>query len=214
MIAMLAVPIAAALLPLLTPVAAIQAVEPPTGTLGFELVVTNGHGCPPGSIDWYLSPDNTAFVLNYRAHLASAGAGALPTDARMNCQAAVNLTAPPGYTYAISSVDYAGTAHIAAGATANARANYYSAGMPTGAYPSKRYPGPFDGTWGWTETVQPEAMVYYPCGEARMININTEVRVSIGTSDPAAASWISFNGTEGGVSTRYHLTWVACPGGA
>lgn len=203
---------ALALFVLLTPQAPVSAVDPPTGALQFEIAVVNGPGCPKGSVDGHLSPDNATFVLNYQAHLARVGPDLPSTSARKNCQVAVNLVAPPGYTYAISGADYAGTASVAAGATAIVNANYYSVGMSPTAFTGKEFPGPFDGVWSWSVTAPPDAMQYYPCGEPRMININTQLRARVGTSGPSATSWISFGGIDGGVSTRYHLLWVACPG--
>jgi hypothetical protein len=54
--------------------------------------------------------------------------------------------------------------------------------------------------------------VYHPCGEQRLFNINTELRVSAGTSNPATTtSFISMDSTDGSVETTYHFAWKACP---
>jgi hypothetical protein len=56
------------------------------------------------------------------------------------------------------------------------------------------------------------SVVYAPCGEQRLFNINTELRVSAGTSDPTkTTSFISMDSTDGSVETTYHFAWKTCP---
>jgi hypothetical protein len=53
-------------------------------------------------------------------------------------------------------------------------------------------------------------LVYAPCGENRNLNINTDLKVTAGTSNPAATNWISMSSTTGSVDTIYHVDWKHC----
>jgi hypothetical protein len=55
------------------------------------------------------------------------------------------------------------------------------------------------------------ALVFAPCGVQRNLNVNTELRVSAGTSDPTSTtSFMVMDSTDGSLSTVYHLTWMQC----
>ncbi|BBJ44582.1 hypothetical protein SSPO_073000 [Streptomyces antimycoticus] len=49
-----------------------------------------------------------------------------------------------------------------------------------------------------------------PCGQDRNFNVNTELRVSAGTSSSGSTSFMAMDSTDGGVSTIYHLAWKEC----
>jgi hypothetical protein len=51
-------------------------------------------------------------------------------------------------------------------------------------------------------------MVWHPCGERRNLNINTELRVSKGTSTDA--SFLTMDSIDGSIETTYHFAWRAC----
>ena len=55
-------------------------------------------------------------------------------------------------------------------------------------------------------------LVWAPCGEERNLNVNTELRVYPGASNPQALSFMSMDSTDGSVSTVYHFAWKECPG--
>ncbi|MYY10947.1 DUF4360 domain-containing protein [Streptomyces sp. SID4919] len=53
--------------------------------------------------------------------------------------------------------------------------------------------------------------MWAPCGVKRNLNINTELRVSAGTSDRTRTSFMTVDSTDGSVNTIYHLAWQQCP---
>ncbi|GAA1919253.1 hypothetical protein GCM10009716_30040 [Streptomyces sodiiphilus] len=66
--------------------------------------------------------------------------------------------------------------------------------------------------WQATDEVEAGAVVWAPCGEMRNFNINTELRVSAGTSNPSeTTSFMAMDSTDGDVSTTYQLGWKECP---
>ncbi|WP_447007634.1 DUF4360 domain-containing protein [Saccharothrix isguenensis] len=54
--------------------------------------------------------------------------------------------------------------------------------------------------------------MYHPCGEQRLFDINTELRVGAGTSDPTRTTgFTSTDSTDGSVETTYLFAWKTCP---
>jgi hypothetical protein len=186
--------------------------SPPPDKVVVDLVTVNGSGCPLGTAAVAVSPDNTAFTVTYSDYLAQVGVGAKPTDYRKNCQLNVIVHVPSGFTYAISDVMYRGFASLAKGASAIERANYYFTGTPASTYTQHSFRGPLEDNWESADQVELASMVYAPCGELRNLNINTELRVSAGTSDVKnTTSFFTMDSTDGAVSTIYHFAWKECP---
>ncbi|MFI6447212.1 DUF4360 domain-containing protein [Kitasatospora sp. NPDC050543] len=185
---------------------------PPPDKIVINVATVNGSGCPAGTAAVAVSPDNTAFTVTYSNYLAQVGLGSKPTDFRKNCQLNLNVHVPQGFTYAIASADYRGFAHLEKGATGTQRANYYFQGSPQTASQSHQFRGPVDDSWQATDAVEIAALVYAPCGELRNFNINTELRVNSGTSDPTKTnSFMTMDSTDGDINTTYHLAWKHCP---
>ncbi|WP_406191494.1 MULTISPECIES: DUF4360 domain-containing protein [unclassified Streptomyces] len=207
---------AALLLGLATP--AHSASHTPTGItvppdkIVIEVATVNGSGCPEGTAQVAVAPDNTAFTVTYSDYLAQVGSNASPTDFRKNCQLNLRVHVPSGFTYAIVQADYRGYAFLQPGANAIERASYYFQGMPQTTYKSHQFKGPFDDNWQTTDRTEYADLVWAPCGEKRNFNINTELRVNAGTSDPLTqTNFMTMDSTDGSVSTVYHLAWQECP---
>jgi hypothetical protein len=183
-------------------------VPPPTDKVVIDLVAMAGSGCRPGSADVAISPDNTSFTVIYSEYLAEAGPGIPTADGRKNCQINVLVHVPQGFTFAIAKVDHRGYALVERGASAIQRANYYFQGMTQGSYTTHSLASPLDDNWIATDEVEVAALVYRPCGELRNLNINTELRVSKGSS--TGTSFVTMDSTDGDISTLYHFNWQRC----
>jgi hypothetical protein len=200
------------LLSVLAPPPSAQATPPPPDKIVISVVTVNGSGCPAGTAAVAVSPDNTAFTVTYSHYLAQVGVGAKPTDIRKNCQLNLGVHVPQGFTYAIAEADYRGFAHLESGATGLERANYYFQGQSQTAYASHPFSGPLNDDWYTTDLVDVTALVFAPCGEKRNLNINTELRVAAGKSDPTkTTSFMSMDSTDGSINTIYHFAWKKCP---
>lgn len=187
-------------------------VPPPSAQILIEVVTVNGSGCPLGTAAVAVSPDNTAFTVTYSDYLAQVGVGARPTDFRKNCQLNLKVHVPTGFTYAILQADYRGYGFLETGATAQQRANYYFQGMSQTTMATHTYSGPLDDNWQNTDMADVAAVVWHPCGEQRNLNINTELRVNAGSSNPAiTTSFMSMDSTDGAINTKYHFGWQRCP---
>jgi hypothetical protein len=184
---------------------------PPGGRITIDVVTVNGSGCPAGTAAVAPAPDNTAFTVTYSNYLAQVGVGAKGTDNRKNCQLNINIHVPGGFTYAIAQADYRGYANLMAGANGLQRANYYFQGMSATAYVSHTFNGPLYDDWQTTDRTDVAALVWAPCGEVRNLNINSELRVSAGTSNPASTtSYLTMDSTDGSLQSIYHLSWKEC----
>ncbi|UNO39757.1 DUF4360 domain-containing protein [Streptomyces sp. MST-110588] len=195
------------------PASAAPAVTPPPpGRITITVATVNGSGCRPGSAAVAVAPDNTAFTVTYSEYLAQAGKDSRPTDARKNCQIALRVHVPQGFTYAVARADYRGYASLARGSKAVQQANYYFQGNPETARMRHNFAGPYDSNWQVADETDVDALVYAPCGEERYFNINTELRVDAGTSDPKLTSYMAMDSTDGSINTEYQFAWKQCPG--
>ncbi|MEE6258313.1 DUF4360 domain-containing protein [Plantactinospora sonchi] len=193
------------------PIIIVPTEPPPAEKIVIDVVTVNGSGCPAGTAAVAVAPDNTAFTVTYSDYLAQVGVGARPTDFRKNCQLALQVHVPSGFTYAILQADYRGYAYLEDGATATQRANYYFQGTSPTTYKSHPFSGPHDDNWQTTDTSDVTSLSYAPCGELRFLNINTELRVNAGTSDPrTTTSFMSMDSTDASINTTYHFAWKKC----
>ena len=183
---------------------------PPSGQITVDVVTVNGSGCPAGTATVAVARDNSAFTVTYSDYLAQVGPQSSPVDVRKNCQLALRVHVPQGFTYAIAEADYRGFAHLEPGATGQEKANYYFQGMPQTASVSHQFTTPLDDDWQETDATDIASLVYKPCGEERNFNINTELRVGLGTSDPQKTSFVAMFSTDGGIATTYHFAWKTC----
>lgn len=189
---------------------AVVPTAPPRDRIVIDLVTVNGSGCPAGSAAVAVAPDNTAFTVTYSRYLAQVGIGAVPTDMRKNCLLSLVVHVPAGFTYAIAKADFRGFANIARGATALERANYYFQGNTQTAFREHSF-GAMSDDWQTTDVTDVAQLVWHPCGALRNFNINTELRVNVGTSDPKkTTSFISMDSTDGSIDTIYHFNWGRC----
>ncbi|WP_267243113.1 DUF4360 domain-containing protein [Streptomyces sp. PR69] len=177
-----------------------------------EIATVNGSGCRQGTAAVAVAEDNTAFTVTYSDYLAMVGLGSKPTDFRKNCQLSLVVHVPQGFTYAIASADYRGYASLEDGAYGTQKASYYFQGSPNTASRNHTFHGPHDNNWQATDETDWAQLVWAPCGAQRNFNINTELRVYAGSSDPATTtSFMTMDSTDGELNTIYHLAWKECP---
>ena len=186
--------------------------NPPPDKIVIDVATVNGSGCPQGTAAVAVSPDNTAFTVTYSDYLAQAGGNSDPTASRKNCQLSLIVHVPQGFTYAIASADYRGYANLQPGASGVQRASYYFQGSSGTVYKNHNFTGALNDNWQATDTTDWAQLVWAPCGVQRNFNINTELRVSAGTSAPGSTSFMTMDSTDGDISTVYHLAWKECPG--
>jgi len=186
--------------------------DPPDDRIVVEVVTVNGSGCPAGTAAVAVAPDNTAFTVTYSAYMALVGVGASATDFRKNCQINVLVHVPQGFTFAIAKADYRGFASLARGSNALLKANYYFQGHSQTEFRQHGLGSPYDDNWQASDETPVTALVYRPCGDQRLLNVNTELRVNKGSSDTKkTTSLIAMDSTDGSFNTLYHFHWKTCP---
>jgi hypothetical protein len=184
---------------------------PPPGRIVVDVVTVNGSGCRPGTAAVAAAPDNTGFTVTYSEFLAQVGLGSQPTDFRKNCQLSLRIHVPQGFTYAIAQADYRGFAHLQRGAVAQQGANYYFQGHSPTTKVVHRFRGPISDYWQTTDVTEVAELVWAPCGEYRNLNVNADLRVYAGSSNPnTTTSFIAMDSTDGSIKTFYHFSWKRC----
>ncbi|MFV2103438.1 DUF4360 domain-containing protein [Micromonospora sp. LOL_024] len=179
---------------------------PPSSEITVEVVAANGSGCAPGTARVVAHPDNTGFRIRYHDFVATAGRGSEVTAGRKNCQLGLLVSVPAGWTIAVAAADYRGRARIPTGATGRQRTSYYWQGSSETSHTDATFTGPYNGYWR-TSDVAP-VLVYVPCGQQRVLNVNTELRVDTSTGGSSAS--MSMTTTEGDVDTLFNLRWERC----
>jgi hypothetical protein len=178
-----------------------QGDPPPAGRVTIDIVTVTGNGCGRTGVV-SVAPDNTRFVLDHGEVIAWVGGAARPTDARKNCQFLLRITPPQGYTYALAPTVYRGWVHLERGAAATARFKHvFQGGLPHESTYSST--GQVDDYW---ERVDPEGPGL-PCGQSALVTISTDLRVSLGSSDPTKSSYLATDSP----MTEHRFTWTRCP---
>jgi hypothetical protein len=179
----------------------------PTGRVVIEVVKVNGSGCRKDTATVAVSADNTAFTVTYSGYLAQAGAGTNKKDRLKDCKLKLKVGVPKGFTYTISGIDYRGYARLERGATGRMGADYSFQGSNRTISVNHPFVAPVDDDWQVTDT---RTAGFEPCGKQRALDIDTELEVGAGTSDPTTTSVLSMDSTDGAVRTTYHLDWQTC----
>lgn len=189
---------AAAALVALSALAPADAAAEPTAAI--DVVTVNGSGCPAGDAD--VQTSGRTFTIGYHTFLARAGGGSSPVDMRKNCQINLRVTVPEGYTYGLARTTYEGYAHLQAGATALNRISTYLQGSSATATVTQQFTGPFSGDWQTHYRPGSAEIQWAPCGSPRNININAEVRVTLGSADPERLNFAIVESSRGAVRVR------------
>ncbi|NGY60475.1 DUF4360 domain-containing protein [Lentzea sp. NEAU-D13] len=165
-----------------------------------EIVTVNGSGCRAGDAE--VTTDGRTFTVGYHEFLARAGGGSSPVDLRKNCQINIRVNVPQGYTYGLARTTYEGYAHLQEGATGLSRISTYLQGNSATATVSQSFTGPFSDSWETHYRPNSTDIQWSPCGSPRNININAEVRVSLGSADPDRLNFAIVESSRGAVRVR------------
>lgn len=184
---------------------------PPPDKVTIQVATLNGSGCPAGTVAVAVAPDNTAFTATYSAYIAQVGPDVKPTDNRKQCQAALEVNVPNGFSYGIMKVDYRGYAQLAEGANGSLVAGYYFQGSSDTDRRTHPFKGAMEDNWTVTDTTEWAQIVWSPCGEKRLFSISTELRAQRGSSDRQETSYMTMDSTDADIKTQYHMAWRKCP---
>jgi hypothetical protein len=182
-----------------------SAASAPPPRITVEVVAANGSGCPSGSTHVTAAPGGRSFKVTYSEFTASAGPGASALDFRKNCQLALHVSGPKGWTWAISRVVNTGSANLQSGATGVQAASFYWSGNSRTGRVSHPFTGPMNGPWQRSKKIAKKQLAYLPCGQDRHLNVNLEVRVSAGSA--TGHNSLTMDSTSGSV---FHFVGRKC----
>ncbi|MCB0405599.1 MAG: DUF4360 domain-containing protein [Bdellovibrionales bacterium] len=180
---------------------------PDPSTVSIKSIAYAGTGCPAGTVSESLAPDAKAFTLLFDSYVVEAGPGVPLRESRKNCQLAVDLRFPQGWSFTIVDVDYRGYASIDRGATGTQKTNYYFQGQRVGPSLQTTMRGPFDDDYHIRDKLGVDAVVYSPCGLSRALNLNTQIRVQARGSSQAL---MTIDSIDGELTHVYGLKWRRC----
>lgn len=185
----------------------IEEIGPDPKDVTIKSIAYAGSGCPAGTVSKSLALDAKAFTLLFDSYVAEAGPGILLSSGRKNCQIAVDLRFPQGFSYTIFEVDYRGYAKLDRGATGLQKTNYYFQGQAVGPSLQTTFVGSVDQDYHVRDTLGIEALVWSPCGASRALNLNTQVRVSARGS---SRGLMTIDSIDGQLAHTYGIRWRRC----
>jgi len=162
-----------------------------------------GNGCPSGSAEVILSPDQKSLSLIFDEFLVEASRR--KRIARKSCNIAIPVHVPQGYSISLLEADYRGFVSLPRGAQARFTTEYFFAGK-RGPRFSKTFRGVVDEDFTLSKTLGLEALVWSPCGADVNLRVNASMMVRT-TRDDAIAMVDSADFNAGVV---YHLKWKRC----
>lgn len=165
-----------------------------------------GSGCPGGSASVSLSPDNKAISILFDQYIVEAG-GAKPFD-RKNCNIAIPVHVPQGYSLSIFAIDYRGFTGLPAGGRAQLSVNYFLAGAGAGVRTSKSFYGPTTDQYLKTDNLLMEQLVWSGCGQDTILRANTQMLVVSNSRREQAMATVDSADIQSGLI--YHIQWRTC----
>jgi hypothetical protein len=178
----------------------------------YASVTANGTGCPAGTWEAAISPDGQAFTVTFSGYEAVVEPG--QAFAVKDCNLAIDLRTPDGYSFSVSSFHYQGYATLDQdGMSASQSAKYYFRGNPVPAKEIRTdLGGPYDDSYVFSDEEIPlEDMVWSPCGENRTLNALT--RITVRNNDARSGhGYFNTSAVDGEVKTvfRFGLAWQQC----
>ncbi|MFN8369750.1 MAG: DUF4360 domain-containing protein [Bacteriovoracaceae bacterium] len=165
-----------------------------------------GNGCPGGSASITLSPDKKTLSLIFDSFIVEAGGGA-PRVARKNCNIAIPVHIPQGFSVSLISADYRGFNALPSGATAKFVAEYFFAGF-TGPRFEKSFYGSLNSDYFFQNNLGVAANVWSPCGQSINLRVNTSMMVQANYRNEYSLSTVDTADYTAGLV--YHLKWMRC----
>lgn len=165
-----------------------------------------GTGCPAGSASVALSPDQSAISILFDQYVVEAG-GAKTFD-RKNCNIAVPVQVPQGYSVAVMAIDYRGFVQLPYGARANLMVNYFLAGQGRGVSTNKSFYGASSQNYVTSDRLGMESLVWTACGANTILRANTSMLVNSNNRREQAMATVDSADIEAGLI--YHIQWKRC----
>ncbi|KAF2458412.1 hypothetical protein BDY21DRAFT_385436 [Lineolata rhizophorae] len=181
---------------------------PDPSTVQIMDVAYGGSGCPQGTVGTAISEDRTTMTLIFDEYVASLSPQTPVTENRKNCQINVELQYPGGFQYSVFSADYRGYAAVDQGVTGTIRSTYYFSGQTAQCSTEAVFEGPMDGDYLKHDEADNASIVWSPCGESGMLNINSQVRLT--TSDRSKSGLLTTDSLDAKFTQEIYVQWREC----
>jgi hypothetical protein len=166
-----------------------------------------GSGCPQESASITLSPDKKSLSVIFDDYMVEAGGDTRKRIARKNCNLAIPVHVPQGYSMSIIDVDYRGYVSLPRKAKARFSAEYFFAGQRGPKY-VKNFYGYTDEDYLLSSELGVHASVWSACGADVNLRVNTSMMVRTNRKkDDALATVDSADFASGMI---YHFKWKTC----
>lgn len=165
-----------------------------------------GTGCPSGSAGVALSPDQKAISILFDQYVVEAG-GSKAFD-RKNCNIAIPVHVPQGYSISVFAIDYRGFAGLPSGGRAQLAVNYFVPGDSTGIRTQKTFYGPMTSDYIKSDSLGMSSVVWSPCGADTILRANTTMLVQSNSRRDQAMATVDSADIQAGIV--YHLQWRRC----
>ncbi|MGZ3722119.1 MAG: DUF4360 domain-containing protein, partial [Bdellovibrionales bacterium] len=127
-------------------------------TLQLGTPAYGGTGCPAGSASVSLAPDNLSISMLFDSYVVQAGNG-VAFD-RKNCNIAVPIHVPQGFSVSVFAIDYRGFTGLPAGGRANLSVDYFLSTGGRGLHTSKSFMGPLSSDYLKSDDIGVQAIVW------------------------------------------------------
>ncbi len=165
-----------------------------------------GTGCPGGSAAVSLSPDNKAISILFDQYVAEAGGGR--AFDRKNCNVAVPVHVPQGFSVSVFAIDYRGFMGLPSGGRGQLSVDYFLAGGGRGAHTAKTFQGPMASDYLKSDNLGLDAIVWSGCGADTILRANTTLLISSNAHGEQAQGTVDSADIRAGLI--YHLQWRSC----
>lgn len=165
-----------------------------------------GTGCPAGSASVALSPDQQSLSILFDQYVVEAGGG--KTFDRKNCNIAIPVHVPQGYSVSVIAIDYRGFIGLPAGARAQLAVNYFLSSGSGSVRTQKTFVGPASSDYVKRDSLGLEAVVWSGCGASTNLRANTTLLVQSNTRRQQAMATVDSADVQAGLI--YHLQWRRC----
>lgn len=178
----------------------------PSSQVTISIVTVNGSGCPQGTADVAVSPDNKAFTVSYSTFIAET-----TTAGRQdykNCNLAIIVNQPEDFTYGIASASYRGYKNLENDGRAMLTSRYYFSGNSITQERSDAI-NAGEGFWQIDHSVPYTSVNFLPCGQYRQLNMVTSLTAYHG-SVSGGQNFITMDATDLAFGTEYAFSWMRC----
>lgn len=165
-----------------------------------------GTGCPAGSAQAILSPDNTQISILFDNFIAEAGGNGKQLD-RKSCNIAIPVQVPQGFSVSVFKMDYRGYVSVPMGGQGEIRASYFFAGSQGPTF-YQRFNGGTNRDYLFTNNLVGVADVWSACGASVILRTNANMMVRTNSQYDDALGTVDSLDAHSGIV--YHIRTRRC----